>query len=136
MKSGILFLCMLLACAVPSGVLAQETAGTTIESAVEETTEETIDLDTEEQPEVLADATQTAEADVVSQEKEGGSADMPVQSGPFIDLLGPSLLAYEMLSPEQMQFKELPTNEALNGKKVVGLYFSADWWYVYLVRWI
>ena len=49
------------------------------------------------------------------------------QAGPFIDLLGPKLLSLEMVDKNTAQFKEHYTNEALNGKKVVGLYFSADW---------
>ena len=51
----------------------------------------------------------------------------PVQSGPFIDLLGPSLLSLEMVDASSAQLVAHYTNQALNGKKVVGLYFSADW---------
>jgi hypothetical protein len=55
------------------------------------------------------------------------SVEMPVQNGPFIDLFGPTLLALEMTSPSTAQLHELLTNDALQGKKVIGLYFSADW---------
>lgn len=50
-----------------------------------------------------------------------------VQSGPYIDLLGDVLLSLEMVSPTSAQVHQHHTNEALAGKKVVGLYFSADW---------
>lgn len=49
------------------------------------------------------------------------------QSGPFVDIFGPSLLSLEMIDEKHAQLKSHPTNDALKGKKVVGLYFSADW---------
>lgn len=52
----------------------------------------------------------------------------PVQSGPFIDLLGKHLLSLEMIDPSRAQLVSHYTNEALANKKVVGLYFSADWY--------
>ena len=51
----------------------------------------------------------------------------PEQSGPFIDLLGSHLYELEMIDETQAQLTPQYTNEALKGKKVVGLYFSADW---------
>jgi len=51
----------------------------------------------------------------------------PVQSGPLIDLFGTKLQSLEMLDQESAQVKEHYTNEALSRKKVIGLYFSADW---------
>jgi thiol-disulfide isomerase/thioredoxin len=51
----------------------------------------------------------------------------PVQTGPFIDLLGPSLLSLEMVDETHAQLASHYTNDALRGKSVVGLYFSADW---------
>ena len=50
-----------------------------------------------------------------------------VQSGPFIDLFGDVLLSLEMVDEAHAQVHQHYTNEALAGKKVVGLYFSADW---------
>lgn len=50
-----------------------------------------------------------------------------VQAGPFIDLLGDTLLSLEMVDEAHAQVHQHYTNEALSGKKVVGLYFSADW---------
>ncbi len=53
---------------------------------------------------------------------------MPVvQVGPYIDLLGDMLLSLEMVDEAHAQVHQHYTNEALSGKKVVGLYFSADW---------
>jgi nucleoredoxin len=51
----------------------------------------------------------------------------PVQAGPFIDLFGDRLLSFEFLDETRGQINGNYTNEALSGKKVVGLYFSADW---------
>lgn len=51
----------------------------------------------------------------------------PVQTGPFIDLFGPTLLSLEMISDTQAQLQQHYTNDALSGKNVIGLYFSADW---------
>merc|ERR1719199_1247952 len=53
--------------------------------------------------------------------------DTPIQSGPFIDLLGDTLLSLEMIDEQRAQILTHYTNEALAGKKVIGLYFSADW---------
>jgi nucleoredoxin len=51
----------------------------------------------------------------------------PVQAGPLIDLLGPSLLSLDMIDETRAQYVEHTTSDALRGKKVIGLYFSADW---------
>ncbi|KAL3802243.1 hypothetical protein HJC23_001787 [Cyclotella cryptica] len=51
----------------------------------------------------------------------------PTQSGPFIDIFGEVLLSLEMVDETHAQVHQHFTNEALAGKKVVGLYFSADW---------
>ena len=49
------------------------------------------------------------------------------QVGPFVDLLGDLLLSLEMIDETKAQVHQHHTNVALQGKKVVGLYFSADW---------
>lgn len=55
----------------------------------------------------------------------------PVQSGPLIDLLGPKLQSLDIDEAAQSAtVKEHYTNEILAGKKVIGLYFSADWYVV------
>lgn len=55
------------------------------------------------------------------------ATDEPVQSGPFIDLFGTQLYSMEMVDETSAQLYANYTNEALSGKTVVGLYFSADW---------
>jgi len=62
-----------------------------------------------------------------SEEAQQTSSEEPVQSGPLIDLLGPKLQSLEIIDQQSAQVKEHYTNEALSGKKVIGLYFSADW---------
>jgi nucleoredoxin len=49
------------------------------------------------------------------------------QSGPFIDILGRNLLSLEMVDDKSAMLKSHNTTDALKGKKVIGLYFSADW---------
>mmetsp|Transcript_12155 Transcript_12155/g.28843 ORF Transcript_12155/g.28843 Transcript_12155/m.28843 type:complete len:262 (-) Transcript_12155:48-833(-) len=89
-------------------VVCQETATTTTQSdAVVE--EESVDLDAEEEQQQPV------------QEEE------PVQSGPLIDLLGPKLESLKIVDEQSAQVMEHYTNEALAGKTVIGLYFSADW---------
>ena len=58
----------------------------------------------------------------------------PVQAGPLIDLLGTKLYSLKMVDETSAEIHEHYTNEALAGKKVIGLYFSADW-YVFGSRW-
>jgi hypothetical protein len=48
-----------------------------------------------------------------------------VQKGPFIDLLGPTLLSLVLTGENTARFEQNLTNDALSGKTVVGLYFSA-----------
>ena len=62
-----------------------------------------------------------------AQESQQAGASPVVQSGPFVDLLGDLLLSLEMIDETKAQVHQHPTNVALDGKKVVGLYFSADW---------
>ncbi|GKY95534.1 hypothetical protein MPSEU_000515000 [Mayamaea pseudoterrestris] len=51
----------------------------------------------------------------------------PHQAGPLIDLLGMQLLSLERIDETHAQLKPHLTNEVLQGKQVIGLYFSADW---------
>lgn len=48
-----------------------------------------------------------------------------VQSGPFIDLLGETLLSLEMVDQTHAKLNTHYTNDALKDKKVIALYFSA-----------
>ena len=67
--------------------------------------------------------------EIESETKQESQAEVTpvVQAGPFIDLLGDMLLSLEMVDEAHAQVHQHYTNEALSGKKVVGLYFSADW---------
>ena len=51
----------------------------------------------------------------------------PSQSGPLIDIFGPNLLSLEMIDESTAQVQSHLTTDALRGKKVIGVYFSADW---------
>ena len=48
-----------------------------------------------------------------------------VQTGPFLDLLGPTLLSLQMIDESHAQINSHATSDVLNGKHVVGIYFSA-----------
>jgi nucleoredoxin len=71
-----------------------------------------------------ASGEQTTTTQATTQE---ASHEEPEQMGPFIDLLGPYLYSLEPIDETQAQIVPHYTNEILKGKKVVGLYFSADW---------
>jgi len=51
----------------------------------------------------------------------------PIQSGPLVDLFGEQLLSIKMVDETHAQLETHYTNEILAGKKVIGVYFSADW---------
>eukprot|EP00591_Stephanopyxis_turris_P007765 CAMPEP_0195519620 /NCGR_PEP_ID=MMETSP0794_2-20130614/15143_1 /TAXON_ID=515487 /ORGANISM="Stephanopyxis turris, Strain CCMP 815" /LENGTH=334 /DNA_ID=CAMNT_0040648803 /DNA_START=59 /DNA_END=1063 /DNA_ORIENTATION=+ len=79
-----------------------------------------------------ADETESNKVEEGEEKKEATETEkkeeaLPLQTGPFIDILGETLLSLEMINETSAQFHSHLTNEALNGKKVVGLYFSADW---------
>ena len=61
------------------------------------------------------------------QQQEEVAPPEPVQAGPLIDLFGPKLQSLQMVDETQAQIGESFTNEALKGKTVIGIYFSADW---------
>ena len=119
----------------------EETTTTTGEAAASVEDEEVVDLDAsaeETSNESAADDAPAEEEPVATDEQSGSSTDTqeppasaadapPVQTGPFIDLLGPQLLSLQMVDETRAQLVPHYTNDALRGKKVVGLYFSADW---------
>ena len=80
-----------------------------VDAAAEEATEQTT---------TESEATTEAEPEAVAE---------PVQSGPLIDLFGPQLLKLELIDEQTGQLSGEYTNEALSGKNVIGIYFSADW---------
>jgi nucleoredoxin len=51
----------------------------------------------------------------------------PVQTGPLIDIFGQQLLSLEMVDTTSAELRPHFTSDALRGKKVIGVYFSADW---------
>jgi hypothetical protein len=69
----------------------------------------------------------SADDDNATEESRATDDALVVQSGPFVDLLGDLLLSLEMIDETKAQVHQHHTNVALDGKKVVGLYFSADW---------
>lgn len=103
-------------------VYAQEAAVAT--DAATETNEaaETCDAPTD----APTDDSGEEKAEIVK-EKEMPKAEAPVQAGPFIDLFGANLLSLKMVDESHAQIETHLTNEALAGKKVIGVYFSADW---------
>ena len=61
-------------------------------------------------------------------DKASATEEQPIiQKGPFIDLFGDTLLSLEMVDETHAKLNTHYTNEALANKKVIGLYFSADW---------
>lgn len=85
----------------------------------------TADASSAELPE--SDATEVKEDTAEKEETPSVAEEAPVQRGPFVDLLGETLLSLEMIDETHAQLKQQYTNDALSGKTVVGLYFSADW---------
>lgn len=99
-----------------------EVAATT--TADGETSSESAAADDERTAEGGDETTSTDSAEST----KGSQAVSPVvQSGPFVDLLGDLLISLEMIDETKAQVHQHHTNVALDGKKVVGLYFSADW---------
>ena len=101
-------------------------------SAVESSDEEVVEAAAADSTNA-ADETTTAAADdeattdEQTQQTETEATPPPAQTGPFIDLFGEVLLSLEMVDETHAQVHQHYTNEVLSGKKVVGLYFSADW---------
>lgn len=77
-----------------------------------------VDVDEGEAPKEVDNQTTTQQESPVE----------PVQAGPLIDLLGKKLYSMTLIDETSAQIDEHFTNEALAGKKVIGLYFSADWY--------
>lgn len=110
----------------PDAPAAADAAAESTEGATTKTTAAT------EEATGATEAKEAADAAAVESEtqgaQQGAEAAAPVvQSGPYIDLLGDVLLSLEMVDETHAQVHQHYTNEALSGKKVVGLYFSADW---------
>ena len=92
--------------------------------------EETIDLDSADSSSTMNESPMAPDDGSQTTEKAGisdSNTEAPIQSGPLIDLFGPTLLSLEFTDSTTAQFKEHYTNEILRDKKVIGVYFSADW---------
>jgi hypothetical protein len=110
-----LILCYCLVCIEANGNVTKDDVITEASTAgvddsttlVSDTIEETIDLDApnETKPQISE----------------------PFQSGPFVDLFGPTLLSLTMIDSSRAKVVSNYTNDLLQGKSVVGVYFSADW---------
>lgn len=98
------------------------------ETSAAATSDETADTEAAATPTATDAETTDATAATDSETQTEAEPAPVVQSGPYIDLLGDQLLSLEMVSETQAQVHQHYTNEALGGKKVVGLYFSADWY--------
>lgn len=120
MKLTRILLCVI---SILSCVAAQEVAEA--EAASDGAAVDAVDTIADE--EVAAESSKTDENENETEPVQSHPVELPVQSGPFIDLLGPTLLSLEMTSETTATLNEHLTNDALQGKKVVGLYFSADW---------
>lgn len=102
--------------AIAETVASEEAADTFLDNepaATDGDTSATVD-------EPKSDTTET-EASQPAEEQE------PIQAGPLIDLFGPKLQGLQMVDETSAQISEQYTNEALQGKNVIGIYFSADW---------
>lgn len=124
MKLSVLLFALLACIFASTAVKCQETAQATSEdvaanaTATSDTSEEVPEETNKDEEE----APVTEETDGATKETDASLAP-PVQSGPFIDLLGPTLLSLEMIDESHAQLAQHYTNEALSGKNVIGLYF-------------
>jgi thiol-disulfide isomerase/thioredoxin len=102
-------------------VHAQEAAAATDEAPVESND------GLENTCEIPKDESADTNGESVKDQPNVETEDTPVQAGPFIDLFGEKLLSLKMVDESHAQMETHLTNEALAGKKVIGVYFSADW---------
>jgi hypothetical protein len=136
MRLSIILLLSLLALALAQEVLVEEeteSVPTTVSDDEGELDLDELELLLEEE-EAEAEDVATTDAMVEEEEEETTSAEQKEheqkvmeQTGPFVDLLGHQLYSLQMIDETQAQLVPQYTNDALKGKKVVGLYFSADW---------
>lgn len=108
----------------PSVAEAQSNDGTLQQQSQERILSNEVNNNEEATTESMASETLQ---DSRSEQQQQSQQQPPPQSGPFIDIFGEVLLSLEMVDDTHAQVHQHFTNEALGGKKVVGLYFSADW---------
>ena len=107
-----------------ASVESSESEEVVAEAAVDETTTAAT---TAEESATESNTTEEQTQQPPQDEEEAQPTPSPSQTGPFIDLFGEVLLSLEMVDETHAQVHQHYTNEVLSGKKVVGLYFSADW---------
>ncbi len=79
----------------------------------------------QEEEKIQNDNENTSDTAVNKKETTPPKQEAVVQSGPFVDLLGETLLSLEMVDQTHAKLNTHYTNDALKGKKVTALYFSA-----------
>jgi thiol-disulfide isomerase/thioredoxin len=77
--------------------------------------------------EAVSETPQETEQETTEEQEYPTTATPPVQTGPLIDLFGQALLSLELIDEQHAQLEPHYTSDALRGKKVIGVYFSADW---------
>ena len=92
----------------------------TVEEALSDVLEDMEEISNEPELETDSEESSLLEEQVVMEDPE-----VIMQSGPFVDLFGQSLLKLELIDETHAQLQPYLTNEVLEGKKVIGLYFSA-----------
>lgn len=129
MKLSQILVCLFLSltCATAQEVAEAETASVDAADVATEGTAPADSATDESTADTSQEPAQAEEEVPASETADEASAESPVQSGPFIDIFGPTLLSLEMTGPSSATLHESLTNDALRGKNVVGLYFSADW---------
>ena len=93
---------------------------TTVPAESNETVEKGSEQNVAAEPSEEASSATTSETESTSEENE---QQMQKQSGPLVDLFGHQLYSLEMVDETHAQLVPQYTNEALKGKKVIGLYF-------------
>lgn len=109
----------------------EEDSETEQETEISEETETEIEESTEEEEAETkintAETTEETQGDETTTEATNETTESEPQTGPFVDLFGETLVSLEMINESQAQLRSDYTNDLLKGKKVIGLYFSADW---------
>lgn len=83
--------------------------------------------ETSEEGAAAEERTGEPEEGAAAEERTRRAAEAPAQVGPMVDIFGEQLYTFEFLDEKTGKIDARSTNEALAGKKVIGLYFSADW---------
>jgi len=152
MRLSIFLILSVLVSAYSQEAVVEEETAAAVEDAVEadlldldaliDEADEITDAATCESKEAIVTETADETATATSTESAGGATEeateytpeeqailkkLEEQTGPFVDLFGPQLYSLQMIDETQAQLVPQFTNDALKGKKVVGVYFSADW---------